>query len=77
MTTLTLQVESPTLVEQLKAVLQLMRGVTVVDEFSADSAFVSDVPNATTIAAMHEAESGNDAGKVCTDSMEAFIASME
>lgn len=77
MTTLTLQVESPSLVEQLKAVLQVMRGVTVFEDVPATQSFAADVPNATTIAAMREAESGKDGGTVCTDSVEAFMASME
>ena len=36
-----------------------------------------DIPNALTLAAMKEAESGEDAGIVCMDNMERFIASME
>ena len=36
-----------------------------------------NVPNDTTIAAMREIESGNDAGEVNLDSMESFIASMQ
>ena len=35
------------------------------------------VANDTTIAAMREIESGNDAGEVKLDSMESFIASMQ
>ena len=38
---------------------------------------VIDMPNALTLAAMKEAESGRDAGVVSTDSLERFIASME
>lgn len=36
-----------------------------------------DVPNALTLAAMKEVESGKDAGVVSTDSLESFIASMK
>lgn len=36
-----------------------------------------DVPNAVTLAAMKEVESGHDAGVVRTDSLESFMASME
>ena len=36
-----------------------------------------NVPNDTTITAMREIESGNDAGEVKLDSMESFIASMQ
>lgn len=35
-----------------------------------------DVPNDVTLAAMREAESGNDAGEVKLDSIESFVASM-
>lgn len=36
-----------------------------------------DIPNALTLAAMREVESGKDAGGVSTDSLECFIASMK
>ena len=71
MARLTLQVDSPSLLEQLKNVLSLMRGVKIV----SDS--LEDVPNAETLAAMKEAESGHDAGVVRVDSLESFMASME
>lgn len=77
MATLTLQVENPSLLEQLKAVLRMMRGVTVLDGTSEAPSLEADEPNATTVAAMQEAEGGVDAGVVCTDSVEAFMASME
>ncbi|MGN0281288.1 MAG: hypothetical protein ACI4B3_03180 [Prevotella sp.] len=35
-----------------------------------------DIPNETTLSAMKEAESGEDAGIVNIDSMESFIASI-
>ena len=37
---------------------------------------MDEVPNDLTLAAMKEAESGNDVGIVPTDSLESFIASM-
>ena len=38
---------------------------------------MEDVPNAETLAAMKEAESGHDAGVVRVDSLESFMASLE
>ncbi len=79
MTTLTLQVENPSILTHLKAVLKSIQGVKVLssNNTSAKNVAWEDVPNATTIAAMKEAESGKDAGIVSTDSLEKFIASME
>ena len=78
MTQLTLQVDSPSLLEQLKNVLSLMRGVKIVSESTiVNTAALEDVPNAETLAAMKEAEGGHDAGVVRTDSLESFMASME
>ena len=75
---LTLQVDSPSLLEQLKDVLSLMRGVKIVSDSPVSrSAALEDVPNAETLAAMKEAESGHDAGVVRVDSSESFMASME
>ena len=79
MAQLTLQVDSPSLLEQLKNVLSLMRGVKIVSDspVSRSAAVEEDVPNAETLAAMKEAESGYDAGVVRVDSLESFMASME
>ena len=78
MAQLTLQVDSPSLFEQLKNVLSLMRGVKIISDSTVSrSAALEDVPNAETLAAMKEAESGNDAGVVRVDSLESFMASME
>ena len=78
MARLTLQVDSPSLLEQLKNVLSLMRGVKIVSVTPISrSAALEDVPNAETLAAMKEAESGHDAGVVRVDSLESFMASME
>ena len=78
MAQLTLQVDSPSLLEQLKTVLSLMRGVKIVsDSPISRSAALEDIPNAETLAAMKEAESGHDTGVVRVDSLESFMASME
>ena len=59
MARLTLQVDSPSLLEQLKNVLSLMRGVKIVSDSPVSrSAALEDVPNTETLAAMKEAESG-------------------
>ena len=74
MARLTLQVDSPSLLEQLKNVLSLMRGVKIVSDSPVSrSAALEDVPNAETLAAMKEAESGHDAGVVRVDSLESFM----
>ena len=78
MAQLTLQVDSPFLLEQLKNVLSLMRGVKIISDSTVSrSAALEDVPNTETLAAMKEAESGHDAGVVRVDSLESFMASME
>lgn len=59
MALLTLQVDNPSLLEQLKNVLSLMRGVKIVSDSPVSrSAALEDVPNAETLAAMKEAGSG-------------------
>ena len=59
MALLTLLVDSPSLLEQLKNVLSLMRGVKIVSDSPVSrSAVLEDVPNAETLAAMKEAGSG-------------------
>lgn len=78
MAQLTLQVDSPSLLEQLKNVLSLIKGVKIVsDSPISRSAALEDVPNTETLAAMKEAESGHDAGVIRVDSLESFMASME
>ncbi len=77
--TLTLQVENPSILTHLKAVLKSIRGVKVLSDINTsamDDAW-EEVPNAVTLAAMKEAASGKDAGVVSTDSLESFIASMQ
>lgn len=75
MATLTLQVENSTILDSLKRILSLMRGVKIVN--IDDNSSVTDTPNETTLSAMQEAESGNDGGRVDMTSIENFIASME
>ena len=79
MTTLTLQVENPSILTHLKVVLKSIHGVKVLssDDTLTQNVVLEEVPNALTLAAMKEAESGNDAGVVSTDSLESFMASME
>lgn len=80
MTTLTLQIENPSILAQLKDTLKAFRGVKIID--SVNNAYASakaqeEIPNAVTLAAMKEIESGKDAGPVCMDNLESFIASMQ
>ncbi len=79
MTTLTLQIENPFILAHLKAVLKAIKGVKILsnDKSTADSTDWEEVPNRVTLSAMKEAESGNDAGTVSTDSLESFIASLK
>ena len=73
MTTMTLQIDTPSIFEHLKSILELMKGVTIVG--MTDKSDI-EIPNDTTLSAMKEAESGEDAGIVNIDSVESFIASM-
>ena len=79
MTTLTLQIENPSILAHLKEVLKALNGVKIVDADASQSicSDIEDVPNATTIAAMKEAKSGKDAGVVSVGSFDSFIASMQ
>lgn len=78
MNELTLQIENPSLMKQLKEILSLIKGVKVINtKSSTQSVDLESVPNATTLAAMKEAESGNDAGVVRVDNLANFMASME
>lgn len=77
MAQLTLQIDSPSLLEQLKSVLSLMKGVKIIaDNPLSKSIALEEIPNAETLAAMKEAESGHDAGVVRVDSLESFMASL-
>lgn len=80
MTTMTLHIENPSIVPSLRKILGALDGVTV--EMKKGTcrtrkvAETADIPNATTISAIEELESGKDAGEVCLDSYESFVASM-
>ena len=73
MKTMTLEIDSPSIFEDLKNVIGLMRGVKIID---VTDNIGLEIPNETTLSAMKEAESGEDAGIVNIDSVENFIASM-
>ena len=79
MTTLTLEVENPSILTHLKAVLKAIHGVKAlnVNNTEAGEEISSEQPNSVTLAAMKEARDGNDAGVVCMDSLESFMVSME
>lgn len=78
MTTLTLQIESPSILARLKDALKSFHGVKIIDSSTTHAVTdLDEVPNSITKAAMEEAESGNDAGTVCMDNFESFIASMQ
>ena len=81
MTTLTLQIDNPSVLAQLKNVLKSFHGVKIVDSVNnpsaSDEEAEEDIPNATTLAAIQEFENGKDASTVCMDSLESFIASMQ
>ena len=68
-----MEIDSPSIFEDLKNVIGLMRGVKIID---VTDNMGLEIPNETTLSAMKEAESGEDAGIVNIDSVENFIASM-
>ena len=78
MTTLTLEIDNPSILTHLKAVLKAIHGVKIlnVNNAASDESIDSEQPNDVTIAAMKEAKEGNDAGVVCMDSLERFMSSM-
>lgn len=78
MTTLTLEIDNPSILTHLKAVLKTIHGVKIlnVNNAASDGNIDSEQPNDVTIAAMKEAKEGNDAGVVCMDSLERFMSSM-
>lgn len=78
MSTLILEIENPSILTHLKAVLKAIHGVKILNVNNAVSEedVDSEQPNAVTIAAMKEAKEGNDAGSVCMDSLESFMSSM-
>lgn len=78
MTTLTLEIDNPSILTHLKAVLKAIHGVKIlnVNNAASDENIDSEQPNDVTIAAMKEAKEGNDAGVVCMDSLERFMFPM-
>ena len=58
------------------SVLNLGKGLSALDGVTITKTMHEDVPNDVTLAAMREAETGNDAGEVKLDSIESFVASM-
>ena len=78
MTTLTLEIDNPSILTHLKAVLKAIHGVKIlnVNNVASDENIDSEQPNDVTIAAMKEAKEGNEAGVVCMDSLERFMSSM-
>ena len=78
MTTLTLEIENPSILTHLKAVLKAIYGVKIlnVNNVASDDDVDSEQPNAVTIAAMKEAKEGNDAGVVCMDSLDSFMSNL-
>ena len=78
MTTLILEIENPSILTHLKAVLKAIHGVKIlnVNNAASEENVDSEQPNAVTIAAMKEAKEGKDAGIVCMDSLESFMSSM-
>lgn len=78
MTTLTLEIENPSILTHLKAVLKAIHGVKIlnVNNVASEENVDSEQPNAVTIAAMKEAKEGDDAGTVCMDSLESFMSSI-
>ena len=78
MATLTLQVDNSTILDSLKKILSLMKGVRVIAiDNNPEQTATGDSPNKTTLDAMKEAESEKDAGVVDISSSDSFIASME
>lgn len=78
MTTLTLEIDNPSILTHLKAVLKAIHGVKIlnVNNAASDENIDSEQPNDVTITAMKEAKEGNDAGVVRMDSLERFMSSM-
>ena len=70
MKTMTLEIDSPSIFEDLKNVIGLMRGVKIID---VTDNMGLEIPNETKLSAMKEAESGEDAGIVNIESVENFM----
>lgn len=73
MTTLTLQVENPSVLAQLKAVLKTMKGVRVLH---GEALAEEEIPNAVTLAAMKEAESGKELETLDLEHFEDYVKAL-
>lgn len=62
----------------MRLAINTIHGVKIlsVNNAEVDANDAVEQPNAVTLAAMKEAEEGNDAGVVCVDSLERFMDSM-
>ena len=62
----------------MRLAINTIHGVKIlsVNNAEVDDNDAVEQPNAVTLAAMKEAEDGNDAGVVCVDSLERFMDSM-
>lgn len=62
----------------MRLAINTIHGVKIlsVNNAEVDDNDAVEQPNAVTLAAMKEAEEGNDAGVVCVDSLERFMDSM-
>ena len=75
MAQLTLQVDSPSLFEQLKNVLSLIKGVKIVsDSPISRSAALEDVPNAETLAAMKDTKTQTESHRSALTSFSEFLS---
>lgn len=77
MTTLTLQVENPSILNQIKTLLKSFEGVKILgDSKTSENNSVAEVPNMTTRMAMNEAVEKHDAGIVCMSDINSFVDSI-
>lgn len=72
MTTLTLQIDSPSILENLKQVLGTFKGVRIVTSQTE----AADIPNATTLAAIAEAKEGRRKPEEVYDNVEDLMKSL-
>lgn len=72
MTTLTLQIDSPSILESLKQVLGALKGVRIVTPQTE----AADIPNATTLAAIDEAKEGRRKPEEVYDNVEDLMKSL-
>ncbi len=77
MTSMTIQVENPSILASLKTILSAIEGVRIVKTTAPVAIPEAYEPNETTLAAMKEVEEGRASGKVDLGSIDSFIASMQ